>query len=231
MNIIKEVNNVFALVGEDIEYLIPGKMYVWDEDKAPLFIRRLRSTRGQRNSWWAADEKAREVLNQAPFCPMVRGYVRYFVWGGPNDVVIPYDVDLSMPCVRQGGSMEINFYAVFWKGLNDPVRDYLNLQTPGMPIATQGHLSVYRISEEPPEEVKAMLRPGNPCQPYRFFNHIVCYYRPLWRSIAGTACGLVNILGTTVILSEDHQNEPIVLNEPGWYLLEHPIPRPQQSVD
>jgi hypothetical protein len=232
------LNDLFVLLDNDnqVQYLVPGKLYVWDQDGAPIFIHRLASTRGRKAARWESSEAAASVLNGARYCPVVRGYLRRFIWGGPKDDISTFRDD-SIPYVIQQGTGVPNFSAAFWGPLEDPVRRYLAAllekldQT--IPLAEQGHLRVFR-AEEPPEEIRRRVPDSNKFQPVRYFNHCICasYYRPVWRVIGGTAVGIIRADGEIAILSADHEDRPVILGD-GWYFLIHPFPQPQrqQPVD
>jgi hypothetical protein len=236
MKQVVEIQGVFALVVDDkVSYLAPGHVYSWPEEEAPFFKRRLQSTRGRRNAWWTANEAARPLMNDAPFCPVVRGRLRRFLWGGPYDTVLFPDQD-DTPSIRQGGSLQLNYYASFWGGVSDPVRFYLaGLDLPEVPFAEQGHLRVYAI-DEPPEEIRRQIRCHNPFQPQRVFNHFVCNsnHRVIRRVVDGISISLLMVdgegEGEVMVLSEDHQDSLVTLDE-GWYALVHPVPKPQRPVD
>lgn len=228
-----EINNVFAVVDqENFSYMAPGVGHHWPEDQAPIFIRRLISSRGGKAAWWKRNNAADSLLNASPFCPVLRGRLRYFLWGGPYDSLPSPEDDGEVPVVRQGGTQTLNYYAAFWGPLADPVRSYLaGLELPEVPFAEQGHLEVYSI-DEPPEEIRRKIRGWNYLQPQSLYNHSVCGLgtRLMWRVVDGVAIALIRADRDLVILSADHQDSPLTIHE-GWYALKHPVPRPQRPVD
>jgi hypothetical protein len=230
MKQIIEKDGVFAVYDEDeysVKYLVPGKVYSWnDKENAPVFIRRLYSTRGQKAAWWSVSYNMERILNDSPYCPVVRGIVRTFQWGGPYDSFISQEV----PWAAQRGSSSVNFVVSFWAPIDDPVRDYL-AGLNGELCAEQGHLKLFAIND-PPEDIREYVRPWNRFQPQSIFNHRVCglYSRLLWRGIEGRAVGIFHAPQDIMILSEDHEEEPVLLMK-GWYMYFHPFPMPRQPVD
>jgi hypothetical protein len=88
---------------------------------------------------------------------------------------------------------------------------------------------LYRL-ESPPDEVR--LARCNPHQPQAVFNHYICNValRPLWREVNGLVIGILYAESETVILSQDHEEAPVVLSD-GWYAFTHPFPKPKRPVD
>jgi hypothetical protein len=235
---VKIVRGVFAevsYVGEglcastEIKYMVPGRVYKWERENAPYFEHRLLSTRGGKQAFWASN-KADGILNDAKYNPMVRGFLKSFMWGGPRDNLLgPEYVD--DPSVCQRGSGVLNYIAVFWEGVTDDVRDYLESVDLPEFCFEQGHLKIFYVMD-PPEHIRASIPFKNQFQPERFFNHFICgsKFRLLWRSIYGNAIGILRCTDQVMILSEDHEDQPVTLDE-GWYILSHPFPRPQRPID
>jgi hypothetical protein len=230
-----ERNGVFAITDgyEYLAFLIPGKVYSWSEEEAPYFEYRLASTRGGRKAFWSCNDRGREILNEARYNPMFRGYVKMFMWAGPYDNLLSpaVDDDAKLPCVIQRGTGVLNYVVSFWRGVNDNVRAYLASLDLKYPLCSQGHLNIFTTTE-PPDYVRESMRMKNPFQPQRFFNHTICGAKlsVLWRSIDGNAIGIIFTSRLITILSEDHEREPVFLSD-GWYAISHPFPRPGRTVD
>jgi hypothetical protein len=229
-----EKNGVFAIADDSsLSFLVPGKFYTWEEENSPYFEYRLASTRGGKQAFWSCNEKGREVLNSAPYNPVMRGYVKAFMWGGPRDnLLCPAIDDEKRPWIIQRGSGVLNYVVGFWRGVTDSLRSYLaSVDLPHDSLYDQGHLSVFHVID-PPEYVQQNMWRKNEFQPQRFLNHVICgaLYSMQWRVIDGNAIGILRCDDVVTILSEDHEDQPIFLRN-GWYVVMHPFPSRGRTVD
>jgi hypothetical protein len=223
-----KMNKIIFDEREEIFFLID------DRGKVPIppglnlqgyfyFKIRLKSTRGNKFAWWRAGAFARlNCINDSPFEPVFRGIIEGFVWNKPNSIERERYEILNDNFVVQGGSGVINWVARVVEPVVDRYRDYIRNLIPvdeNRLFEIQGNLRIYKLDND-------LDVPYFRCGFYRYFlNHfIVRYANFFYRVVDGIYYAVLEVgnLGT-YILSQDHFDKPVRLNE-GVYLLTHPLP-------
>jgi hypothetical protein len=218
--------------------LAPGRKYTFIE---PTYLAiRLYQTAGARLCYWTVrDEKVREHLNQAPYQPLWRGWIGEFAWApeGRDFVEEREYVLSSMWDVLQGstggwyvwGAKMAEDQAPWmlageWRNPVPTIASVLNRLKLGMSYASQGHLGIYQVDQPFAEyqEEREWPREG-----IRFYNHVVARGVSLGRN-ATRMC--VYTKECTWVLSPDHHEDPVRL-EPGYWILDHPIPSRNGDID
>jgi hypothetical protein len=215
--------------------LAPGREYTFIE---PVYLAvRLYETVGRKLCYWIIEEKARECLNQAPFQPIWRGWVARFAWA-PEGKEFAQEREYVLSGawdVLQGsnggwwiwGAKMAEDQAPWMKAgeWRDPVPTIAGVLDRLKPTwyACQGHLTVYRV-EQPFQDCGEREWPR---ERVRFYNHVVARGVMLGRT-ATRMC--VYTRESTWLLSPDHYEEPVRL-EPGYWILEHPLPRGNGDID
>lgn len=215
------------------ESLFPYPAYSVPPDVIVYVVRRLESSRGV-SAYWAAGKQASACLNQAPYNPVFRGWVKTFAWAPPCDAAAERDcLVLTQPdsledlFICQAGSGVIN-----WRGwvvdpppvepeeLDGPTRGHLRLWLRDVVASgrlgeadhQQGHLSVWVNKDW-------MDLPKN--LPYGYSQVVFNHYLAGGHIIARYGeWFLGKVRGP--ILAQDH--EPLWLWE-NICIMHHPIPR------
>jgi hypothetical protein len=209
---------------------LPPRLVV--ESEAEIIIR-LESTRSGMSARWLAGEKAREAMNQSPYCPQLRAVVKQFEWEPPDTKDCPSSIarmgeELADDEVRQLGSGILNWRAHVVRPLEDPLKEVfervLNLpeEVSGAPIK-QGALEIRGIPEWIAPGFDSQIPLGGSGNKW-FMNHaLLGVDKFAWRVPRGTsqAVAVVKFYGGW-ILSPDHPSAPLRVE--GWYVLTHPIP-------
>jgi len=231
----------------EAEYLLPNEEL---SEVAYLEVR-MRSTRAGNNARYVIPEIANQYLNNAPFEPVFRGFVKNFRWAPPEDAMterdgdllyIPYEED-EENIIWQGGSAVMNWIAEvvdrpapdYSYDNNHPTRQHLRqilrqeLLSFHLSLAyEQGSLELYRCDYEVREE-KYCLKLNTldtttviPAPPYRYSRRIFNHFIANGGVITrNNDLFLIWIGDDAVILAEDH--EPI-FPQKGYYIARHPIP-------
>jgi hypothetical protein len=219
--------------------LIPGRWY--DFSTAPVtLVQRLHSTQSGLSAWWQAGEMAREALNEAPYQPVFRGRVTWFMWLPPNarDTRFQWGYEYSLlpsfckegeDWVVQGGSGVTNWVAQVAAPFPDPLREALARLAQRINwenAERQGSLDVARVWEPLEPEVTALLPYAGSGYRSLFNHHIYPLSRWAWRAIGGTAYAVFEVpqREEAFVTSPDHEEEWLSLVG-GTYIARHPIPR------
>jgi len=221
---------------EDPYPLAPGHKYMFVE---PTYLAvRLLSTRGQRLQYWRISERARHGLNEAPFEPIWRGWVSQFMWAPEGkefreerEDLVTGDWDVLQGSTggwwTWGAKMAEDqapyMRAPMWHSPVPAISAVLGRLELRTSYARQGHLVVYQVDAPFGEcrEEEEWKR-----EPVRFYNH--CVARAVVLGRRGTRV-CIYTREPTWVLSPDHVEEPVRLG-PGYWVLEHPIPR-QGGID
>jgi hypothetical protein len=225
--------------------MVPGRMYRFDDVPAILRIR-LDSTRAGNAARWSGKELPQGALNNAPYNPILRGFVDHFIWfppasrdnlpwvWGEHTHGILSDIMEKSGWVVQEGSAVINWAARVVAPVPDPIRDMLvvllekDVCWNDPLVQRQGRLEVRRVYGA--SEISRII-PGAGSGYRRLFNH---YIYPLdrwvWRVIDETAYALfVPSNGEAYVVSPDHETEWLRLVG-DLFIARHPLPRGGDKV-
>ncbi len=224
--------------------LVPGWLYEFGDVPA-AFRMRLDSTRGGNAAWWGGKDILNGVLNDAPYNPVLRGFVDKFIWLPPssrdNRLVWGEHTHETLVLktkepgwVVQGGSATINWAARVVAPLPDLVRDVMVEVLEGVDwsdslVQRQGALELRVVYGVPEEKIGTIPPAGNGYR--RLFNH---YIYPLdrfaWRVVNGIAYALfVPARGECMVVSPDHEDDWLKLIG-RVFVARHPLPRRADGV-
>jgi hypothetical protein len=219
---------------------LPPNPFIWEGGEAELIVR-LHSTHAGNAAWWEAGAEARKALNAAPYQPMLRAVVDWFVWSPPETRDNPYKISFPQEVrpnfIYQGGSEVTNFMARVVRPLPDPAGDKLReiVEEASKWSSVTYEQGQLKVSYLPPtlKEGEEQIFPYAGSGRRWFFNHFLSKVnRFAWRAYHGVAYAVV--VGfpreEIYILSPDHPDNSIHLAG-GNYLLSHPLPSRQVDVD
>jgi len=213
--------------------------------KGPVRIEaRLWSTRRRRAAWWEVRNGVpKEVLNEAPFNPVVRCIADLFMWYPPG---ARWWAEFSDPMVIQGGTEVVNWFAIIQEPLADPIKVFLSEVGRILAdddagdgryiVGKQGSLTIFSLPRSYREIAEELRQHDLLAHRYRFFNHafvptniMSMTWRTLRLGFYSEAWGLLRISRWSrktecFAVSSDHPDETVRLWEDGWFVLRHPFP-------